>query len=302
MAAIVLALALSGWMAWLFIDNQLVLQRERDRLRAEPRGFLGGLSHRINRALTVMGSGADEQGVAKLELSKRAREMTRKLQDAGLESAAEQGQYYLLRTISYVAGPALGSMAYLYMIPYYATLTFLFSTAIGIVIPMAWLHVKSSTRSEEIQRELPLLIDLTNLGTSAGWDVPAALERVVDKLANDFPRHPLIREFKKARWLAVSGYTWQEALARIGERLNNDSVRRCVLALAQAIKQGGDRTVQMEGIAEDAHRVYYGEVDRRLAGLPVKAVLLTMMLLVGYFMIIMAPAAVQLGNTGLGIK
>ncbi len=299
MTAFVLAILLAFWFIWLFVEQEVSAQRERDRLRAVPRGLRAGISFRLHKALSVLGSSEQGDKVAALALSKRARDMTRILQEAGLESAAEQGQYYLLRGLSYVAGPALGSMAFLYMIPYYATLTFLFSTSMGIVIPMAWLHIKRSARTEDIQRELPLLIDLTNLGSSAGWDVPAALERVTDRLAIDFPRHPLIREFKKARWLTLSGYTWQEALTRIGERLNNDSVKRCVLALGQAIKQGGDRTAHMEGIAEDAHRIYYGEVDRRLAALPVKAVLLTMLLLVGYFMIIMAPAAVQLGKTAL---
>lgn len=69
------------------------------------------------------------------------------------------------------------------------------------------------------------------------------------------------------------------------------------MALGQAIRQGGDRSKQLEGIAEDAQRVYYGELDKRLAALPVKALLATMMLMMAYFIILLAPAVVQIKNS-----
>jgi hypothetical protein len=117
---------------------------------------------------------------------------------------------------------------------------------------------------------------------------------VIDSLYSEFPKHPLIRELKRARWLAASGYTWEEALKRAGNKLNNDTVKRTTMALGQAIRQGGDRSKQLEGIAEDAQRVYYGELDKRLAALPVKALLATMMLMIAYFVILLAPAVVQI--------
>ncbi|MCB0339260.1 MAG: type II secretion system F family protein, partial [Bdellovibrionales bacterium] len=108
--------------------------------------------------------------------------------------------------------------------------------------------------------------------------------------------HPLIKEFKRGVWAISSGYTWAEALDRINRKIEIDAVRRASLALGQAIKQGGDRTSQLEGIAEDAQRVYYTSLDKRLAALPVKAVLVTLMLMIAYFMIILAPAAVQISG------
>jgi pilus assembly protein TadC len=220
--------------------------------------------------------------------------MSKKLQAAGLESPVEQGRFFLIRTVCAILGPGLGLTGYHYLPTYYATLLMITCSAIGLVTPILWLKGKTSGRNEDIQRELPLVLDLTNLGTSAGWDVAASLERVIDVLYKEFPNHPLLKEFKRARWLTASGYTWEEALDRVSKRLVLDSVRRSTLALGQAMKQGGDRTSQLEGIAEDAQRNYYAELDKRLATLPVKVLLITMGLMIAYFIIILAPAAVQI--------
>jgi pilus assembly protein TadC len=99
---------------------------------------------------------------------------------------------------------------------------------------------------------------------------------------------------RRARHLTASGYTWDEALSTVSQRLGNENVRRTALALGQAIKQGGNRTSQLDGIAMDAQRLYYTDLDKRLAALPVKAILVTMVLMIAYFLILMAPAAVQI--------
>ena len=123
------------------------------------------------------------------------------------------------------------------------------------------------------------------------------MDRVIDALSMEFPRHPLVKELKRARWLAASGYTWEEALQKVSEKLGDDTVKRTTLALGQAIRQGGDRTSQLEGIAQDAHRMYYAELDKRLASLQIKGLLVTMVLFLAYILILMAPAAVQIKNT-----
>lgn len=220
-------------------------------------------------------------------------QIQQKLREAGLESTVEQGGFVLIKIISYLVGPVIGGISYLYLIPYYATVTTIVLTIFGLFFPKIWLKTRAKMRDEDIQRELPLLVDLTNLGTSAGWDVTVALERAIDILSDKFPGHPLMREFKKARLLASTGYTWDESLARVAYTLPNDAVRRCTLALSQALKQGGDRTKQLDGIANDAQRIYYSELDKRLAAMPVKAVVVTMILMFSYLMIVLAPAAVQ---------
>ncbi|MBX7136523.1 MAG: type II secretion system F family protein [Oligoflexia bacterium] len=272
-------------------------KREYARFKGHDLTFLGEISQQLNTAAASLGqsSAVDTRTVGALARPEQKRR-NQLMEDAGLETPEARGKFLLFRIVSAIAGPALGLSCYTVLIPYYATLATLVCTALGIALPLLWLKRHAIERREDIQRELPLVLDLTNLGTSAGWDISASLERVIDALFLEFPHHPLIKELKKARWLIPSGYTWEEALTRVADKLGDDSVRRSTLALAQAIKQGGDRSKQLEGIAMDAQRIYYGSIDRRLAGLPVKALLLTMMLMIAYFIILMAPAAVQIKN------
>ena len=282
------------WLSVTFFSRKLIVSRELGRFSNAPQDIYTQLAQQYRLILQALGSRQGKKQTVSYQAAKAEREMSKKLQAAGLESPVEQGRFFLIRTVSAIGGPGLGLIGYNYLPTYYATILMLTCSAIGLVTPILWLKSKTSGRNEEIQRELPLVLDLTNLGTSAGWDVAASLERVIDVLHKEFPDHPLLKEFKRARWLTASGYTWEEALDRVSKRLVLDSVRRSTLALGQAMKQGGDRTSQLEGIAEDAQRNYYSELDKRLATLPVKVLLITMGLLVAYFIIILAPAAVQI--------
>ncbi|MCB9029534.1 MAG: type II secretion system F family protein [Deltaproteobacteria bacterium] len=253
----------------------------------------------IHRLVSFIG-GSRKLSDAENEERQIQLEIERTLREAGIETAFERGGFLLFRSACYLAGPLIGLFCYVHMTTYYATVFTILFTGVGFVTPYFWLKGKAKSRDEEIQRELPLLIDLTNLGVSAGWDISIALESAIDSLGEKFPGHPLFREFRGARLLAASGYTWDEALRRVGNNLENDAVRRCTLALSQALRQGGDRSSQLDGIAQDAQRNYYAELDKRLAALPVRAILVTMVLMLSYMMIVLSPAVVSVKNTFSG--
>jgi len=295
-----IALGFVGWFSWMFIQHQLNIARELGRFQSEPIDLVGQVRQQFNVFLAQVGGRKQAREKMRYQMAKADKDMARKLQQAGLESVVEQGRYFLLRIVSFTAGPILGASTYLVLPPYYATLSTLALSAAGILIPIFWLSGRIRRRTEDIQRELPLFLDLTTLGTTAGWDLAAAVEKVIDALYAEFPEHPLFKELRRARWLTSSGYTWTEVLDRVGRKLDNDSVRRATLALTQAMKQGGDRSSQLEGIAQDAQRAYYAGLDKRLAGLPVKIVLLTMVLMMSYFLILLAPAVVQVKRTVFG--
>lgn len=284
------------WSAWSFFEQRRQIYCELKRFKSDPQDLRGTLEGMLERLFTQIGLKVQRSQSRSQKKSLIEREMSRKVKQAGLESASDIGKFALLRFASCIGIPAIAAISYLFMTRYYATVTLIFATGVAVIIPQLWLKSKIARRTEDIQRELPLLIDLTNLGTSAGWDVTTALEKVVDALSVEFPHHPLMKEYRKARWLASTGYTWAETLERLNGRLANDAVRRCNLALVQAMKQGGDRTQQLEGIAADAERTYYSELDKRLAALPVKVVLVTIFLVIAYLMVLMAPAAVQIKN------
>lgn len=292
----ILLIGVAIWVGWSFMSQAGAGRREMDRLGNSRKSLLHDAQSQLDAAFSTLAAKKSKRQTLGYHAKKSEKDLEQKLNDAGLENAKDQGKFFLLRTVCYVSGPSLGAVCYLYMIPYYATISALICSMIGILVPFFWLKAKINSRTEEIQRELPLVLDLTNLGTSAGWDVASALERVVDALYVEFPGHPLIKELKKARWLTTSGCTWEEALKKVSMKLGDDSVKRSTLALSQAIKQGGDRTKQLEAIATDAQRSYYAQLDKRLAGLPIKVVLITMFLLLALMLVLMAPAAVQVKN------
>jgi hypothetical protein len=53
----------------------------------------------------------------------------------------------------------------------------------------------------------------------------------------------------------------------------------------------------MAGIAEDAQRAYYAVLDKRLAQVPFKALMVTLVLFLTYFTVLLAPAAVGISST-----
>ncbi|RMD87588.1 MAG: hypothetical protein D6808_01210 [Candidatus Dadabacteria bacterium] len=279
---------------FVYLREQYVACREADRF-SDISVVSWVFTYCIRSILEFLGGGRGKH-LAQAEGERIEREVERRLREAGIVSALERGSFLLMRGICYLIGGLCIAACYAYMSLYYATVFSIIIAIASLLAPVFWIRYQRAKREEDIQRELPLLIDLTNLGVSAGWDVSVSLDKAVGALGETFPKHPLIREFKGAMLLAGSGFTWEEALERVSNNLNNDIVRKCALSFAQALKQGGDRIEQLTGVAQDAQRIYYASLEKRLAALPVKAVLITMVLMVGYMAILMAPAAVQIEN------
>jgi len=251
---------------------------------------------RVDRFFERLGKKFTTKKKSANQTTSKDKEMAAKLRAAGLESASDHGRYAIVRYSAYVSWPIIALIAWLNFTPYYATVSSLFSFGFVVLMPHLWLSRRSLGRREVIQRELPLVVDLTNLATSAGWDTSVALEKVIDALAPEFPNHPLFKELKRARWLVGSGYTWGEALERVSRKIGDETVTRVTSALDQAMDKGGDRSAQLSGIASDAQRSYYAALDKRLAAIPVKSLIITMILFLTYFAILLAPSAVGIAK------
>jgi pilus assembly protein TadC len=282
------------WWLWTVFSARSIRVRELGRFRETEPSVLKDAYAQIDQLALSFDVGAVEDLPRRAGLSAADKELAHSLARAGLESALARGRYVLARNLCWLVFPISGLAGYFWLPAYYATLWTLMIGSAGILMPLLWLRAKTRDRVEEIHRELPLLLDLTNLGTSAGWDVVASLEKVIDGLYAEFPDHPLVREMKKGRWLTASGYTWNEALEKISERIGDETVTRTMTALGQAITQGGSRSRQLESIALDTQRGYYHRIEHRLASLPLKVVLVSVVLMISYFVILLAPALVQM--------
>ena len=285
-----------GWIARQLILAHQTHTRELGRFLAATEEDESGIEKQVDRFFERLGKRFAIKRKTGSHSTTKEKEMAVKLRTAGLESAGDHGRFAIVRYGCYLSWPVIASVAWLKFTPYYATVSTLFSFGFIVLMPHLWLSRRSLNRKEEIQRELPLVVDLTNLATSAGWDTSVALEKVIDALAPEFPGHPLIKELKRARWLVGSGYTWGEALERVSRKIGDETVTRVTSALDQAMDKGGDRSAQLAGIAADAQRSYYSALDKRLAAIPVKSLVITMVLFLTYFTILLAPSAVGVIN------
>lgn len=289
-----------AWIGWQVVLAQQTHARELGRFGSNNPEDLEGFDKKIDRFFERLGRKFTIRKKSGSASTAKDKEMAAKLRSAGLESASDHGRYAIVRYSAYLSWPLIAGVAWMHFSTYYATVTSLFSFAFVVLMPHLWLSRRSIGRREEIQRELPLVVDLTNLATSAGWDTSVALEKVIDALSPEFPNHPLIKELKRARWLVGSGYTWGEALDRVSRKIGDETVTRVTSALDQAMDKGGDRSAQLSGIASDAQRSYYAALDKRLASIPVKSLIITMVLFLTYFAILLAPSAVGIArNSGM---
>ncbi len=216
--------------------------------------------------------------------------MSLMLQTASLESASGTGRYLALQLLGYVSWLLITVGAWQNFARSYAIIVTLCGFASVIVVPHLWLRRRMTDRRVLIERELPLFISLFNMGVAAGWDLPGALDRVIEALVSEYPKHPLVSELRVARWLTSTGFTWPEALERMERRIADDSITRVTRALVQGIGKGGDRLPQFERIAEDAQRIYALSLDKRLAAVPMQLFMVTIILSVSYFAVLVLPA------------
>ncbi len=290
-------LVMLGWLALRALEVQKQHQRELGRFSATAPIEELTFEKKIDRWFATLGRRVANKRSVQAQAQLSDKEMGDQLKAAGLETVSDQGKFALVRIVCLLGWLAIVFTVWGHFSTYYATVYTIFVGAFAAIGPTLWLSRKKHARTEDIQRELPLIVDLTNLATSAGWDVGAALEKVIDALAQEFPRHPLLKEFSKARWLASTGYTWGEALDKVSRKLGDDTVTRVNAALVQAMDQGGDRSEQLAGIADDAQRTYYAALDKRLAAVPVKALIIMVLLFLTYFIMILAPAMVGVGSS-----
>ena len=207
------------------------------------------------------------------------------------EKSREEGKFQALAVISWLSWIVAFAFICSNFATFYIWPSVVLSFIAIVILPPHLLKQSQLRREELIQRDLPLFVDLLNLTIRAGRDLASALEEVIAVLASECPKSVLYRELKRAQWLVSKGYTWPECLERMADKLNQQEVARLAFVVASAFENGGDRSLQLNGIALDAQGNYYSALDRRLAGVPLKALLVTLGLFFAYFAILLAPSA-----------
>jgi tight adherence protein C len=109
--------------------------------------------------------------------------------------------------------------------------------ALGFSIPRVYLSYVARRRSQQIERGLPVAVDLLTLGLTGGQNIFAALQRVSRELRHSYP--VLAEELQIVHFQATMG-NLEHALYQFANRTSVQEVRNLALVLTQSERLGTD--------------------------------------------------------------
>jgi tight adherence protein C len=166
--------------------------------------------------------------------------IAQEIREAGFYHRSALMEYQAVRTVlillPLVVGGVLTALAPRDQIPLYALMTAI-GAGLGASLPRYYINARAKHRARQIERGLPITLDLVNLGLSAGQTIFAALNTVVGKIAKPFP--VLAKEMKIVVEQAELS-NLPLALAHFADRTNVPDVRNLAMVLAQTDRLGTD--------------------------------------------------------------
>jgi tight adherence protein C len=141
-----------------------------------------------------------------------------------------------------------------------------------IVLAMAgapWLLVRSvrKQRVQEVEQDLPIVLELLATMTEAGLSFDAALDRVV---AGQDPRRPLMQELRTFRAESLSGRPRVQSLRRLSARIETTLFSSFVSAVVQAEQVGAGIAGVLRRQADDVRNRRRENALEMAMALPVK--------------------------------
>jgi tight adherence protein C len=114
-------------------------------------------------------------------------------------------------------------------------------------------------------REIPVLLDLLAVATSAGLPPQLAFRRAVDAATG-----PLAEELRSVINASDLGGRWRDELNRVGERLDLPDLRRLLGSLARTDAVGSSLSEEVAHLASDVREVRRAAAAQRARTAPVK--------------------------------
>lgn len=124
-------------------------------------------------------------------------------------------------------------------------LLLVFSSAIGLAIPMMILQVKANRRRRKMQDQFPVALDVFVRGLRAGHPVAAAL----DLLTVEMP-DPIGSEFGLVVDEVTYGADFRDALQGMADRWDMEELRMFVVSLAIQMETGGNLAEILENLSK----------------------------------------------------
>lgn len=242
------------------------------------------VSVRLLRPLVDRASGTIRHLLPRARLA----EVRQQLLRAGLGGRLSAEEFVSLQVLSAVAGVGLG--ATLWQGTARSMALSLLVAFVGVITPKALLDNRRRARVEEVQRELPDVLDLLAICVEAGQGLEAALATVAQREDGVLPaelRHTL-REMEL-------GVSRRVALEHLRDRLAVPDVSGLVASLVQAEVLGTPIGDVLHTQATEQRRRRRAQVREQAAKLPVKMLVpLTIFILPALFVVVLGPAVLDI--------
>lgn len=164
------------------------------------------------------------------------------------------------------------------------------AAALGFILPEYYLKMRAAARQEEIQDNLPDVLDLLTVSVEAGLGFDAALVKVVEKI-----KGVLSAEFSKMLQEIKMGKTRRDALRDLGHRSGVDDVVAFTGAIIQADQLGVSIGNVLRLQSEQMRTKRRQRAEEKAMKAPIKMLIpLILFIFPTIFIVILGPAAIQI--------
>jgi tight adherence protein C len=163
----------------------------------------------------------------------------------------------------------------------------------GFLIPDLFLKSRFNQRKEEIQDNLPDVLDLLTVSVEAGLGFDAALVKVVEKI-----RGVVSHEFSRVLQEIKMGKPKRDALRDLGSRSGVDDLVAFVGAIIQADQLGVSIGNVLRIQSEQMRQKRRQRAEEKAMKAPIKMLIpLILFIFPTIFIVVLGPAALQIINT-----
>jgi tight adherence protein C len=288
---------IAGVIAWTtlsVLSDRAATQRALARISGEENGAderqLVLAESRKDRIVVPMLHGLTEAGRRITPVGIRDKAVTQ-LKAAGRGTEEDLDRFLAMRTVSLAAAPVAAFL----MIKFLGAKPSGFGAALLIgaslvLLPQTRVSREAEARRKAISKALPDILDLLVISIEAGLGFEQALERTTEAVPG-----PLSDEFSLMLGEVRAGATRSDALRDLSDRVDEDDVRRFVLAVLQADKFGVSIGRMLRGQATEVRVQRRQKAQERAMKAPVKMLIpMVFCIFPSIFVVIIGPAILTL--------
>ena len=196
--------------------------------------------------------------------ARRLASLDRKLQIIGNPFGLRSGEFSGFQLVFAILGIVLAYFVYTIDNPYAIWLSILI-LFLALVLPMLWLNRLVRKRQNQIRKELPNIIDMLSICTSAGLSFDQSLQRVSEEWHTQ-----LSQEFGRVVSEMEMGLTRKDALRNLSDRLAVNELSSFVSIIIQSDQLGMSISNTLHTLAEQMRLEWRFKAQEEARKVPVK--------------------------------